>query len=191
MDLMKALEATGQQDQILNLVSEKLGLDGAQAGALMGQVLSSLGGGVQGNAQTSEGLQSLLGALMTGGHDKFVDEPQNALEAQDEGNKILGHVLGGKEQSRAVAQNIGQSTSVESQIIKALLPIGATILMGILSKNFGISNSQGLQGLVNAGGGQGNELMGGLTSLLPLLDMNQNGTPIDDIMKLVGGLSAA
>jgi len=173
-------------------VSEKLGLDGAQAGALMGQVLSSLGDGVQGNAQTSEGLQSLLGALMTGGHDKFVDQPETALEAQDEGNKILGHVLGGKEQSSAVAQKIGQSTSVESQLIKALLPIGATILMGILSKNFGISNPQGLQGLISAaGGGQGNELMGGLTSLLPLLDMNQNGTPIDDIMKLVGGLSAA
>jgi len=194
MDLMKALEATGQQDQILNLVSEKLGLDGAQAGALMGQVLNSLGGGVQSNAQSSEGLQSLLGALMTGGHDKFVNQPETALESQEEGNKILGHVLGGKEQSRAIAQNISQSTSIETQLIKALLPIGATILMGVLSKNFGISNPQGLQGfasLLGSGGAQSGDLMGGLTSLLPLLDMNQNGTPIDDIMKIVGGLNAA
>ena len=178
MDLMKLLQATGQQDQIINALAGQFGLQGDQAGDVIGQVLGALGGGVQQNVQKEGGLESLMGALQTGNHEKYVDEPQAAFGATDVGNGILGHILGSKDQSRAVASQVEKSSNVSSTIIKQMLPVIAMMAMGALSKN---ASAQGIKGSGSNGGA-------GLIGLVNMLDLNKDGSPIDDIMKMVGGL---
>lgn len=182
MDLLKILQATGQQDKIISALAGQFGLQGGQAGDVIGQVLGALGGGVQNNAQQKGGLESLMGALQNGNHEQYIDEPQNALGATDIGNKILGHVLGGKEQSRAVAAQVSQSSGVGADIIKQMLPMIATMAMGAMTKKAG--GAQGLMGLM----GQGS---GGLGGLMSMLDMDKDGSPIDDIMGLMKKVSGS
>lgn len=170
MDLMDLLKATGQQDKIVETLGKQFGLEGSQTGDVVGQVLGALGGGVKQNTQQQGGLESLMGALQKGDHAKYVEQPENALNATDEGNKILGHLLGGKEQSRIVAAQAEQATGVQSDVIKQMLPMIATMAMGAMSKNASSSQSSSLGGLMT------------------MLDMDKDGSPVDDIMKLVGGL---
>lgn len=92
------------------------------------------------------------------------------LQATDEGNKILGHVLGGKEQSREVAAQVAQSTGVQGDVVKQMLPMIATMAMGAMSKQSTAGSTSG-----------------GLGGLMSMLDMDKDGSPVDDIMKMVGG----
>jgi len=177
MDLMELLKATGQQDKIVETLGKQFGLEGSQTGDVVGQVLGALGGGVKQNAQQQGGLESLMGALQKGNHAQYVDQPENAVNAKDEGNKILGHILGGKEQSRIVAAQAEQATGVQGDVIKQMLPMIATMAMGAMSKK------SGLQGANSLAGSQ----EGGLGGLMSMLDMDKDGSPVDDIMKLVGG----
>ena len=178
MDLMKLLAATGAQDQIIKAVAGQFGLQGDQAGSALAGIMGALGGGVQNNVQKEGGLESLMGALQTGNHAQYVEEPQAAFGATDIGNGILGHLLGGKEQSRAVATQVEQSSGVSAAIIKKMLPVIATMAMGALSKN---ASAQGLLGGSSDGGSA-------LSGLMGMLDMDKDGSPIDDIMRMVGGL---
>ena len=171
MNLMDLLQATGQQDKIVQTLGKQFGLDGQKTGDVVSQVLGALGSGVKQNTQQQGGLESLMGALQKGNHAQYVDQPESALKATDEGNKILGHILGGKEQSRAVATQAEQTTGVQSDVIKQMLPMIATMAMGAMSKQ----NTSATQG-------------GGLGGLMSMLDMDKDGSPVDDIMKLVGGL---
>ena len=51
-----------------------------------------------------------------------------------EDNKILSPLLGEKDTSRQVATQVENNTGVSASIIKKLLPMAATILMGTMSK---------------------------------------------------------
>jgi hypothetical protein len=52
--------------------------------------------------------------------------------ATTEGNAILGHVLGGRDASRSVAEQAAQTTGVDSSIVKQLLPLVATLANHLL-----------------------------------------------------------
>ncbi len=176
MDLLKILQATGQQDKIVNALAGQFGLEGGQATSALSGVMGALAGGVKKNAQQDGGLESLMGALQSGNHAQYIDQPEQALQSQEVGNGILGHILGGKEQSRAVAAQVEQSSGVSASIIKQMLPVIATMAMGAMSKN---ASAQGLMGSAVKGVA--------LKGLMGMLDQDKDGSPIDDIMKMVGG----
>ena len=100
-----------------------------------------------------------------------------------EGNTLLGHLLGNKETSRQVASQVESNTGVSSSIIKKLLPMAATLLMGAMSK--GAQSSGLLDNLLGGSGGQ-NDLLGSVIgSMLGGGSNNGNQTDAGDI---VGGL---
>lgn len=177
MDLLKILQATGQQDKIINALAGQFGLQGDQANQALAGIMGALAGGVQKNVQQEGGLESLMGALQNGNHAQYVEQPEQALQAEQVGNGILGHILGSKEASRSVAAQVEQQSGVSAAIIKQMLPVVATMAMGAMSKN---ANAQGLMGNAFKGGA--------VSGLMSMLDMNKDGSPIDDIMKIVGGM---
>ena len=89
----------------------------------------------------------------------------------DDGNRILGHILGSKDASRQVAQKTSERTGIDSGILKKMLPVVATMVMGSLSKNK--ANF--------AGSGSGSS--GGLGKLL---DADGDGSIMDDIAGMLG-----
>lgn len=190
-------------------VSQKTGLSQDQTSMAIKALLPAIAAGLQRNAGQPGGLQSLLGALENGNHDRYLDQPETLAQpdAIMDGNAILGHLLGSKDTSRAVASQASQKTGIDSQLLKMILPMIATMAMGSLSKQTkepnmlqalaGVLNgaqpqapSGGLGGLLGGllGGGQkqvAQQPQGALGMLGGLLDADGDGSPMDDIFKMV------
>ena len=181
MDLLKLLQATGQTDNIVNALAGQFGLQGGQAGDVMGQVLGALGGGVK-NVNKQGGLETLMGALQDKNTEQYLDQPQAAMQAgaTDTGNQILGQLFGSKEVSRNVAAQVEQKSGVSSSIIRKMLPVIATMAMGAMTKNIG--GSQGLVGTATRGMA--------MKGIMNLIDQDNDGNPLDDIMKMVGKIAS-
>ena len=162
-----------------------VGLSPDQTSTALAALVPALAAGLQRNASQPDGLASLIGALSGGGHAQYVDDP-SAIQgpgAVSDGNAILGHILGGKDVSRAVASRAAAQTGLGEDVLKKLLPMAATLVMGALASQ---QIGKGAAASASATGESG--LMGMLT---PLLDQNRDGSVMDDILgqagKLFGG----
>lgn len=150
MDLMELLQKAGGE-QSLGKLGSRLGLDSAQTGALVSAVAPSLMRGVQ-NQAAAGGAGALKKALASGGHQRYVDDPalMDAEASRADGNKILGHLLGSKDESRKVAAEAAGATGIDVGLIKKALPMLAGLAMGALSKktDAGKSLDSSLPGLL-------------------------------------------
>lgn len=162
MDLMDLLTKSGGGDSIGEL-AKVVGLGNSDTSSLIGALSPALISGLQ-----KQGKSALRGALESGGHDKYIDQPDllGSLGTRDDGNKILGHLFGSKDVSRNVAALAAKDTGIDQSTIKKALPLLATMAMGALNKK----SSAGAKG-----GGLGG-LMGGL--------LGGSGSDMDDLFSL-------
>jgi hypothetical protein len=156
----------------LQRVGQQLGINDSQTKDVLGKLMPALTGAIKRNTTGADGVRSLQKALTRGNHSRYLDDP-NALADQttvDDGNSILGHLLGSKEASRDVASNVATETGIDASIIKKLLPLAAAATMGAVSK----------------GTGGGKELAGGgaLGILGGLLDSVGDGKILGNILSL-------
>lgn len=173
MNLMETI-LNAQNGDVVRQIAGALNLDESQARSAVGALVPALSRGISSNASSNEGLQGLIGALASGRHDQYIEQPATLAgpAAVSEGNGILGHIFGSKEVSRDVAAQAAQATGLDSGLLKQMLPLLASAAMGALSK-------QGIAGSAAAGG----EQAGGITSLLSgFLDADKDGSVIDDVM---------
>lgn len=193
---MNILEAV-MQAQGGNLVGElakNFNLDPGTAQGAIQHMLPALSKGIKNNVQKEGGLESLLGALTKGGHEKYVENPSllGSADTVNDGNKILGHILGSKDVSRNVAGHAAKQTGIDPGILKKMLPVLATVMMGSLSKK---TQNAGLLPGAGGGGGLGGGLLGGLLKNLTgqnksgaldvlggFLDADKDGNALDDIL---------
>ncbi|MEO8235582.1 MAG: DUF937 domain-containing protein [Flavobacterium sp.] len=147
--------------QIISGVSEKAGTSEGETSSVLSSVLPSLVGGMMNNASTPEGQSGLLGALLGGKHDgSILDNLSGFLGGDDhsDGANILGHVLGGNQES--IQNQVSENTGVSSDKIAMIMKIAAPILMGYLAKQAqgsGLNNSG-----TTANGGGLTDILGGL-----------------------------
>jgi hypothetical protein len=159
---------------------QTVGLSPEQTSTALSALVPALASGLSRNASLPGGLDSLLGALTGGAHSRYVDDP-SALrnpEAVTDGNAILGHILGSKDASRAVASQAAAQTGLGEDVLKKLLPMAATLVMGSLSK----------QGLGAAAATAAVPGAGILAMLKPMLDRDRDGSMVDDVIGQVGKL---
>lgn len=181
---MNILEAVlnAQGGAAAGQAGQSLGLSPDQTGAALSALVPALAAGLQRNASQPGGLESLLGALASGGHARYVDEPAG-LQGHDvvsNGNAILGHILGSKDASRKVASGAAAQTGLGEDVLKKLLPLAATLVMGSLAKQHVApgGSAQGGVAALSAGG-----LLG---MLAPLVDQNRDGSIVDDVLGQAG-----
>ncbi|MGE0407270.1 MAG: DUF937 domain-containing protein [Candidatus Korobacteraceae bacterium] len=162
-------------------LSQQFGLSDDQTVAALKNLLPGLAGGLQRNATQQGGLESLMGALMKGNHQQYLDNPGSLASesTREDGNGILGHILGSKDVSRQVAAHASAQTGIGADILKQMLPIAAAMAMGALKKG----SSQNAAAPMGGGGGQG--ILGMIS---PLLDQNRDGSATDDVLGFVGKL---
>ena len=188
-------------------VGQQTGLQPDMAQAAIKALLPAIAGGLQRNVQQPGGPQSLLGALQNGQHEQYLDQPESLAQpnAIADGNAILGHLLGSKDTSRAVAAQAAQKTGLSEQVLKSVLPMVASLAMASLSKQTKKPDMAGaLAGMLSgqqpqpAQGGIGG-LLGGLLGgqskaqaqtgamgmLGGLLDADGDGNAVDDIFQMV------
>jgi hypothetical protein len=169
-------------------LASQFGLGENQASSAIQSLLPALAGGLQRNISQG-GLDDLLGALTKGQHQRYLDDPSTltSASARDDGNKILGHILGSKDVSRQVAAQAATRTGISESVLKQMLPAVASLAMGALSRQTASSSGApaGLPGLSAATSGGGAGILGMLT---PLLDRDRDGSVVDDVLGSVSRL---
>ncbi|HOX24217.1 MAG TPA: DUF937 domain-containing protein [Candidatus Krumholzibacteria bacterium] len=185
----------------LQSMARELGIDEAQAANGAAALLPAILGGFKKQAQAQptglEGLGGLLGQLGGGGllDDVLSPQPTNV----NRGNDVLGQIFGSKDVSRAVAQNAASTSGLEPSVLKKMLPMLAMVVAGYLAKQRGGAAASpsapgrgGLGGLLGSlfGGqraGARNAAAGtGAAAIGSMIDLNGDGNPLDDILRMVG-----
>jgi hypothetical protein len=143
MDILNAI-LNGQNGATVEQLGSSVGLPADQTSAALSALLPALASGFQRNIQSPDGLASLLGALASGGHSQYLDNPATlgTSAAVDDGNGILGHVFGSKDVSRQVASQAAAQTGISADVLKRLLPLAATVLMGAFAQQRASANAQ-------------------------------------------------
>jgi hypothetical protein len=178
LDLLLKAQGGGAVSQL----ASQFGLREDQAASAVQSLLPALAGGLQRNINQG-GLEGLLGALAKGQHQRYLDDPSSLRldSTREEGNGILGHILGSKDVSRQVAAQASARTGVSESILKKMLPVVAAMAMGAMSKQTSGTRIPG----AGTGAGAGAGILGMLT---PLLDKDRDGSVADDILGSVSKL---
>ncbi|EIM73165.1 hypothetical protein A33O_16934 [Nitratireductor aquibiodomus RA22] len=154
LPLFEMLNNAGQ-GQGVDQLARQFGISQAQAQEAMEALLPAFSQGLKRNAADPYGAGNFLGALASGQHAKYFEDAANAFSPQGvaEGNGILGHLFGSKDVSRAVASHAAQATGLGQDMLKQMLPVLASMLMGGLFKQ-STGQMQGAQPRqAQAGGG--------------------------------------
>ncbi len=125
-----------QNGQAINNLANQFGLDTAQAEAAVRQLAPALGAGLHRNTSDGKGLADLLASLTGGDHQRYADDASllGAPETVRDGNGILGHLFGSKQVSRKVADHASAQTGIGAAILKKMLPVIATMVIGALAR---------------------------------------------------------
>jgi len=162
----------------------------------------------QAQAQPSglEGLGGMLDRLGGGGLLDEVLAPQPT--DVNRGNDVLGQIFGSRDVSRTVANNAAAQTGLDPTLLKKMLPMLAMLVGGFMARQQGSTAGSGYGGADLGGGGAApasglGDLLGSLLGgagagagaatpgrgaggLASMLDLNGDGNPLDDILRLAG-----
>lgn len=190
MQIMDVLQQMGG----IQSVARELGISEGQATGGAAALIPAILGGFKKQAQAQPtGLDGLAGVLDGLGGGGLLE---NVLSRQptdvNRGNDVLGQIFGSKEVSRTVAQNAAASSGLDPALLKKMLPMLAMLVGGYMARQGGggAAPGGGLIGQVLGGllGGRRPAPAGGTGGLASLLDMNNDGNPLDDILRLAGKL---
>ena len=180
MNILDMLMQTQKQNGgPMSALSSISGLQPNQMQQLLDQVLPALAGGIKNGTRSSGGLDNLIRALNTGNHDRYYDQPNSLenLNTRLDGNAILGHILGNKDASRSLAGHASANTGIDSKLIKQMLPIIATVVMGAMKKR---ASGEGLLNQQHAAPSNN----GMLDMLSGFLDVGGDGSIVDDVLRI-------
>jgi hypothetical protein len=178
MNIFDSILSAGNGAAVRQLGSQ-FGLDEAQTSSALSALVPALSAGLRQNMQSTDGLTGVINALSSGRHRQYIEEPSSLDRADTvaDGNGILGHILGSKDVSRQVAARASEQTGLGSDVLKRMLPLAATLVMGAMSRQ---AASGGASSLASGAGGGLLEMLGGA------LDRNKDGSPLDDITGMLG-----
>ncbi|TYP98730.1 uncharacterized protein DUF937 [Tenacibaculum adriaticum] len=175
---------------IINGVAGSTGQDTNKTSGLLTMALPVLMKAMERNAATPQGAEGLMGALSK--HDGGILDNLGDLfgggvnsDVIADGGKILGHVLGNKQQG--VEQVLSQKSGIDAGSVGNILKVAAPILMGVLGKQSrqnGVSNAGDLGGLLGGLLG-GNSAPQNQSFLEKILDADGDGSIIDDVAGMV------
>ena len=125
-----------QNGDAMRDMAKQFGLDEGQMQKAMAALMPAFSTGLKRNAANPMDMSNFLSALASGQHAEYFENMQAAMSPQGraEGNGILGHLFGSKEVSRAVAAQAEAATGIGQDILKRMLPVLATSIMGGLFK---------------------------------------------------------
>ncbi|PHR60565.1 MAG: hypothetical protein COA47_07320 [Robiginitomaculum sp.] len=197
--------AQAQGGSAIGNLGKQFGLDNAAASMAVKALLPAISSGMKRNIAQPDGLSSLLGALQKGNHQQYIDDASqfSQPEARNEGNAILGHLLGSKQVSREVASRAAAQTGISDSVLKQMLPMVAAMAMGSLGKQTAQPGMMdiitGAMGAAGGGRASGGGLLGSLAGslfggarkktasnpLAAMLDADGDGSLMDDVFDML------
>ncbi|TGV04673.1 DUF937 domain-containing protein [Flavivirga rizhaonensis] len=178
---------------IISGVAGQTGQDESKTGSVLTMALPVLMQAMKRNSATPQGAEGLLSALNSK-HDGSILDNLGGLfsggvddNVLNDGGKILGHVLGGKQQH--VENALSQKSGIDAGSVAQILKVAAPILMGVLGKQSrqqNVSNSSGIESLLGGLLG-GNSPKQEQSFIESILDADGDGSVIDDVAGMVLG----
>lgn len=166
-------------------MAQQFGLAPQQAQSAVESLLPAFSTGMQKQAESVDGLQSLIQMFGAGQHAETFDADGDGIpdNATQQGDTVLGQLFGSKDVSRAVADQASLSSGVSSTILKQMLPVMASMLMGGLFKG---ATNNGLGGLM------GQAMQGGLGSMFGQQQQTQQAqNPLGNLLGSMLGAGQA
>jgi hypothetical protein len=143
----------------ISAIGRQFGLNDAQTRAALEALAPVIAAGMRRSAGTPDGLQDIFRSVLAGNRARTLDD-ENAIQfdnAKSSGDEILAQIFGDKDVSRGVANQLSATSGIGAAILKKLLPIVASIVMGQVAKKMGAGSGAG-------GGGFGDilkDILGG------------------------------
>lgn len=195
MSDMTTMLAQALDGNTVSKIAGQIGADERQTSTAINAAIPILLGALDRNTDQPGGAEALFGALLRDHDGSLLDNLGGFLGGSMGGSKstaggaILDHVLGRK--TRSVETGLSRASGLDMDTIRRLLPLLAPIVMGVLGR---LSRQKGL----DAGGVSGyltderkraeKDVPDGMAILGNLLDSDNDGEVIDDVMKLGEGL---
>ena len=171
MDILKLL--LGNSGGMIETMSQKSGLAANDVEAVISKIVPIFMQRAKENFKSDADSSNFLDMIRRSNLDEMSNAPQSV--SVDEGNELLSVLTGSKENSSALASDVGSQLGISADSIKTLLPMIAPMIAGMLNNQLKASN---LQGSADNG-----SMMSMLTQFL---DQNKDGSIVDDIFRIAG-----
>lgn len=174
--------ANAQNGEAMAAMARQFNLTRQQTQAAVEALLPAFSQGLKRNVADAYGVGAFLSSLSSGQYGQYHDNPASAFSPAGvaQGNAVLGQIFGSPDLSRAIAQQASLATGIGQEVMKQMLPVIASMIMGGLFKQatgqFSPSPAAGYPGQANYGSGLG----GG----------NPLGEIIAEMMRQGGGMLA-
>lgn len=163
---------SAQGGKAYNNLAQQFGIGQDQARQAVEAVLPAFSLGLQQQAQTVEGWQKILATLsQSQGSAATYDSDGDGIpdHLETEGQGALGNLFGGPQVTQAVAQNAAQFAGLPATMMKQMLPVIASMIIGGLFKGAANNGLGGILGQMMQGnmGGMGGMFGGGQPQAQP------------------------
>lgn len=171
--------------EAVDKIAEKTGLDRKSAQNAINIALPTIIGGLSKNAQDEKSAGKLKTAIEQDHSGVILDNLPEALGSQStslDGNKILGHIFGGK--LTTVEQAVGKSSGISNDSAVKIMSLLAPVVLGQLGKEG--QSSQGLDNTIGTLSKSGSSDV--WTMISDFIDQNNDGSVVDDIANFASDL---
>jgi hypothetical protein len=179
-------------EMILEGVSSQLGKDKSQTQSAVSAAIPMIMGALKKNATDPQKASGLFEALMNKHDGSILDQVSDIFgggfvndDVVEDGDKILGHVLGEKKETVAMA--LSQKSGIDMSSAMEILKMAAPVVMGMLGKQTrenNVSNPSDLGSIIgNMLGGQ-NDAHEEMSFIEKLLDQDGDGSIMDDLFNM-------
>jgi hypothetical protein len=182
MNLFEMMQQA-QNGQAMQNLSRQYGLSQQQTQAAIEALLPAFSMGLQRQTQDPYAFGSLAQMMTAQPFGRIFDANGDGIpdNARGAGNDVLSQLFGSKEVSNAVAAQAAATSGVGQAVLKQMLPVIASMVMGGLFKSM---NSQGMGGIL----GQFSEMMRGQMPGMQPAPAPQQAPPTNPLEAILGGM---
>lgn len=141
------LISNAQNGKGMELLARQFNLNQQQANLALEALLPAFSEGLKRNTADPMSLSGFMQAMMSGQHAQYFENAAAAFTPSgvNAGNDVLGQLFGSKELSRAVAAQAQAATGIGQDVLKQMLPVIASMLMGgMFKQSAGQMNAAGM-----------------------------------------------
>ena len=188
MDLLQG--PMGQM--VIQGVGSQLGQDNSKTQSALSAAIPMLMGALKKNASNPETASGLLNALNSKHDGSILDNISDIFgggnvneDVIEDGDKILGHVLGDKKE--VVAAAISKQNGLDMSSAMNILKMAAPVVMGMLGKQTrqaGVSNPTDLTNIIGNMIGGNQQAAQHSSFIEKLLDQDGDGSIVDDLFNM-------
>jgi hypothetical protein len=192
MDSIVQLLISQLTDGAVGKISDQLGIDENKTQQAIGMALPVIIGALNRNTDSTDGAQSLIGALQRDHDGSILDNLSQAITKEEtlkDGQAILGHVLG--DRLEGVSSSVSRATGLDQDQVAQIFALLAPVVLGALGQMQRKKDldARGLSALLQQERSTVEDTAAGLTQLL---DMDGDGDVSEEIVSLgsnlLGGL---